>query len=191
MTRSEVFVGLHVLFASVWIGAAFLMALLGGRVASATRERTLGYVRDSEWLGLRLFLPASVLTLVSGVAAAREGPWGYDDLWIQLGLAAFAASTLIGVLVLGPGWARAAALAAQGADEPEVAERIGRLLVFGWLDVGVVLAAVWVMAVKPGRGDTVALAVVAAVPVLATALGVALRRRVPIDEAKLERPLTS
>jgi len=190
MTRSEVLVGLHVLFASVWIGAAFLMALLGGRAASAARERTLAYARDSEWLGLRLFLPASVLTLVSGVAAASEGPWGFDDLWVQLGLAAFTASTLIGVLVLGPGWARVTALAEQ-TDEPDVADGIGRLLVFGWLDVGVVLAAVWVMAVKPGRDDAVALVVMATIPVLATAVGLALRRRVPIDEAKLESPLAS
>ena len=134
MTRSELYLGLHVLSATVWIGAAFLMAVLGARLSgTADPQRVLGYVNDSEWLGLRLFLPASAATLVSGVLLLRESAWGFDTLWVQLGLAAFVASTVIGMLVFGPGWSRAAAVARPaGPDVERVRERIDLLLLVGW-----------------------------------------------------------
>lgn len=170
---------MHVLSATVWIGAAFLMALLGARLArAADPQRLLGYAGDSEWLGLRLFLPASAATLVSGLLLVRASPWDFGALWVQLGLAAFAASTVLGLAVFGPGWARVGAGArSAGPDVERVRERIDLLLLVGWVDVGIVAGAVWVMSVKPARGDAGALAIAAAILAAASAAGFALRRR--------------
>jgi hypothetical protein len=179
LTRSDLYLGLHVLAATAWIGAAFLMAVLGARLAtSPDPQPALGYVSDSEWLGLRLFLPASAATLVSGVLLVRTSPWGFDTLWVQLGLAAFVASTVIGMLVFGPGWSNVGAVArSAGPDVERVRERIDLLLLVGWVDVGIVAGAVWVMSVKPARGDAAALAIAAAIPTAAAAVGFALRSR--------------
>jgi uncharacterized membrane protein len=153
------------------------MALLGTRLAAADRQGVLGYVESSEWLGLRLFLPASVATLVSGVLLVRASPWDFDVLWVRLGLAAFVASTVLGVAVFGPGWARAGAATRSVGEDAAVDRRIDLLLLVGWVDVGIVAAAVWVMSVKPVRGDAAALAVAAAIPTAAAAVGFALRSR--------------
>jgi hypothetical protein len=179
LTRSELYLGVHVLSATVWIGAALLMAVLGARLAVTTDPRRLAaYVNDSEWLGLRLFLPASMATLVTGVLLVRTSPWGFDTLWVQLGLAAFVASTIIGTAVFGPGWSHVGAVArSTGLDAERVRERIDLLLLVGWVDVGIVAGAVWVMSLKPARGDAVALAIAAAIPAAAAAVGFALRSR--------------
>ena len=106
------------------------MAMLGARLAAtADPQRVVGYVSDSEWLGLRLFLPASMATLVFGVLLVRTSPWGFDTLWVQLGLAAFVASTVIGMLVFGPGWSKVGAVGrSAGPDVEQVRERIDLLL---------------------------------------------------------------
>ena len=155
------------------------MAVLGARLAAtADPQRVVGYVSESEWLGLRLFLPASMATLFSGVLLVRTSPWGFDTLWVQLGLAAFVTSTVIGMLVFGPGWSKVGAVArSAGPDVEQVRERIDLLLLVGWVDVGIVAGAVWVMSVKPARGDAAALAIAAAIPAAACAVGFALRSR--------------
>lgn len=180
MARYDVYLFLHVGAAVVWVGAAALMCLLGLRVdARAGDERRRVYIRDSEWLGVRLFLPSSLLTLVFGVLLVHEGPWTYGNLWVALGVGALAASTFLGVLVFGPGWARAAKLAeSETPGSPALSARLGRLLLAGWLDLGLLLAAVWLMVVKPTSGDTGALVVAGAIPAVAVAVGLVAQRRV-------------
>jgi hypothetical protein len=63
---------------------------------------------------------------------------------------------------------------AEGSDSPVVREQMRRLLLVSRLDLGVLLGIVVVMVVKPASGDTGALALAAAFPVAAAALGLAL-----------------
>ena len=178
MEAYDVYVSVHVAAAAVWVGSAFLQALLGLRIGLAPdAERQLGFARDAEWLGMRLYLPASLVTLVFGIPLVQESGWGFSELWIVFGFAAIGLSTLIGMAVFGPGWAAAARLAAaEGAASPEVRTRVERLLAFGWVDLGLLLGAVWAIAAKPSGDDTGAVAIAIAIPVAASVLGVALRR---------------
>lgn len=178
MSAYELYLLLHVAAAIVWIGAAFVIVLLSTR-ARAARDaaRLTAFVEEGEWLGLRVFLPANIAVLVSAVLLVHEGRWGYDPLWIQLGLAGFAVSFLSGAVFFGPGWRRVARrAAAEGVGAPAVASDVRRLLFGAWLDVGWLLAIVFVMTVKPEAGDRDALAVAAALPVVFALLGLALLR---------------
>lgn len=130
-----------------------------------------GFARDAEWVGMRLFTPASLLALAFGFLLVQEGPWSYDELWIDLGLAGFAITFLLGFFFLGPESGRLAKLIdAEGPGSPNVRARIRRILFVSRLDLGSLYAIIWIMAVKPSAGDEGALAVAAAIPAVAAVL---------------------
>ncbi len=176
MSAYELYLLLHVAAAMVWIGAAFLLVVLATRARASRDPARVGVlVEDAGWLGTRLFLPANLLVLVSAVLLVREGSWGLGALWIRLGLVGFVVSFLTGALFFGPGWGRMARLAeAGGIGSPVFEARLRRLLLGGWIDVGWLLAIVFVMIVKPTSGRWSALAVAAAIPIVFTLLAVAL-----------------
>jgi hypothetical protein len=179
MSAYDVYLFLHLTAAAVWIGAGFLEAVLGTRIVlSGDPGRRLDFAREAEWLGLRVFMPASLATLVFGVLLVVEGPLAFSDLWIVLGFVAIGLSTEIGMGFFGPGWSGTTRLAAaEGPDAPGVQARTARLLAFAWVDLGLLLGATWVMALKPTSDDLGALAIAAAIPVGATALGAVGRQR--------------
>jgi hypothetical protein len=178
MTAYELYLLLHVTAAIAWVGAAFLMVVLMTRASCAhASSRAVALAGDSEWLGLRLYLPANAVVLVSALLLVREGPWTLDMLWIGLGIAGFALSFAIGATVFGPGWARVGKLAHdEGADSPSVRARLQRLIVVSWLDLGILLAVVFVMVVKPTGDERATVALALAIPVCVTAMGLLLLR---------------
>ena len=178
MTGHQIYLLLHVLGAIFWVGTGVGMAVLASRVAAAgVPERMLEFARDSEWLGLRVFLPSNLLVLASGVLLVHEDGWGYDPLWIRLGVAGFALSFVTGAAVFGPQWPRLVELAeAEGIAAPRARQRLRRLLFASYVDLGVLLAVVTAMTLKPGPSDGAALALVAALPVSGAVAGLLVAR---------------
>src|SRR5262249_42391439 len=116
MSAYQLYLILHICSAIIWIGAGFLMTLLVTRAhAARDRARVRALVDDGAWLGLRVFLPANLIVLVSAVMLVHEGGWTYHPLWIRLGVLGFALSFLTGAMFFGPGWSRLAK--DDGSDE--------------------------------------------------------------------------
>lgn len=189
MNAYELYLLLHVGGAAVWVGSAFLMVVLLTRAVHAgDAERTSALARDSEWLGLRLFLPANLVVLVSAILLVEDGGFGWGRLWIMLGIAGFAASLVLGIAVFAPGWKRVVGLVrTEGADAPAVRAWTRRLLLFSRFDVGLLLGVVVVMVAKPTADDAGALALAAAIPLAVGAVALALFRTESEPE---ERPAT-
>jgi hypothetical protein len=173
MTAYELYLVFHVAGAIVWVGSGFLMVLLGTRSAlSRAREDMLSFARNSEWLGLRLYLPSNAIVLATAFLLVEKGSWGYDAFWIKVGLAGFAASFLIGAVFFGPGWARMRKLGEEGAEGFSAADRrMRQLLLMSWIDLGILLAVVFAMTLRPAEDDAAKVAVTVLIPVVATAIG--------------------
>jgi hypothetical protein len=143
--------------------------------------------RDGEWLGLRVFLPANLIVLVSAVLLVHEGHWGYGQLWVRLGVVGFAASFLAGASFFGPGWGRIERRATRdGVVAQSVESALRRLFIASWLDVGWLLGIVFVMTVKPTSSEWAALVVAAAIPVGFGIVGVLLLRGQATPAAAVE-----
>lgn len=160
---------LHVLCAVVWVGGGFCMTVLG--VVAATRKddaEMLGVVRSVAFLGNRLFMPASLLTVIFGVTMAFLGNlWG--ELWISIGLAGFVAAFLTGTFILGPTSIRMVAMLGEGRQGEAVA--LGRkVLQTAKFDYTVMLVVIADMVLKPGLGDVWLLAAMAVVLVAGAVL---------------------
>ena len=173
MTLYEFLLFLHVVAAIIWLGAGFVLAvLMFGAQLAGDREKEAGHHSDVDWLAERLFIPASMATLVFGLLLIAEGPWSFDQLWITLGLVGWLASFGIGILYFKPEAERIDKLAAEhGPDHPELRRRISRVNAVDRFELTILFLVVADMTLKPTGDDVGVLiagvAILAAVSLLA------------------------
>jgi uncharacterized membrane protein len=190
MSLYELFLALHILAVIAWIGSGFLLLVLANRAARAPDVEPLGRVIDATaFLGNRLFIPAALTTLAMGIGLTLEGSWGFDQLWIVLGLAGFATTFVTGTLVLKPRGDRIAELRRRdGRMTATATYEARRMLVLGRVDYLVLAMVVIDMAIKP-TGDDVGVLVAMALLVAAGVAYVVARYRAieaPMAEARPE-----
>lgn len=144
----------HVLSAVVWVGGAATVqvyALLALR--SGDPARVAGFASDTEFVGTRIFLPSSLILLISGILTvhASDGAWGYGQGWVRFGLVVIALSMVTGAAFLGPESGRIArATKAGGVASPEVQARIRRIFLVSRIELVLLIAVIFDMVVKPG-----------------------------------------
>ncbi len=152
MTLYEFLVFVHVLMVVVWVGGNVAIQVLAVRATHAKDPvRLAGFSADAEWIGLRVFMPASIVLLIFGIWAAIEGDWDFGQAWIAIGFAAFLFSFFLGMAFLGPESGRIKTLVEErGLDHPEVTRRTGRILLFSRLELLILVIAIWAMVTKAG-----------------------------------------
>jgi uncharacterized membrane protein len=144
----------HVLAAIVWVGGgatAQVYALLAVRTNDPAK--VAAFAGDTEFVGTRIFLPAALILLVSGILTVHEssGAWGYGQGWVQFGLVVITISILTGAGFLGPESGRIArATKAGGVESAEVQARIRRIFLVSRVELVLLMAVVFDMVVKPG-----------------------------------------
>jgi uncharacterized membrane protein len=143
----------HISMAVVWIGGGLMMQMFGLRATmSGDRERLRHLGEDIEWIGQRLFIPASLLAFLTGILLVVESDfYGFGDDWIVIGLVLYATTFLTGLLFLGPEAGRVGKLAAEGSQE--AGPRTARLIMVVRLDLVLLFVMLYDMAVKPDFGD--------------------------------------
>ena len=175
MSYYEVLLFLHILATIVWIGAAVCLQFLtyrGRETEDGQFLQSIGAM--SNWLAQRLFIPASLSTFVLGVLLTIEGPWSFDTLWVDLGLAGFAFSFLTGFFFLRVEGERIGkAIAAHGPRSPEAAFHMKRIEAVERLELVILTLVVAAMSIKP-TGEDEATIVIGAL-ILAAAVAVAAR----------------
>lgn len=152
---------LHVLFAVVWVGGGFAIMLLAIRADRAGDiDGMLRTMRATGELGNRLFLPASLLTLLSGLVLCWF--WlGFGDLWVVIGLAGFFTTAMIGSTIFKPTADRMSRMIAADGVTPG-ALAVGRgMLRIARLDYTIMLIVLADMVLKPTSGDSAILAAMA------------------------------
>jgi uncharacterized membrane protein len=152
LTNYTGFKFVHVLAAVVWVGGACVVqvyALLALRTNDPSR--VAAFAGDTEFVGTRIFIPASLILLVSGLFTVHEGGWTYSQGWIQFGLAIIVLSIIVGAGYLGPESGRIArATEAHGVASAEVQARIRRIFLVSRIELVLLLCVIFDMVVKPG-----------------------------------------
>jgi uncharacterized membrane protein len=149
VTLYEFLKTLHVLAAVAWVGGAILMQLLVYRLR-ASGPAFGGLFAQSEWLGNRLFMPASIVALVTGIWMTIDA-WEFEQAWIVIGLAGIAYSAVTGAAILGPTGQKIGALTAEkGPGDAEVQGLIDKMVRVSRIDLVVLIVVVANMVIKPG-----------------------------------------
>jgi uncharacterized membrane protein len=143
---------IHVLAAVVWVGGGFAIivtVLLLARRSPAETQLTV--IRATIQIGPPLFLPASLITLASGLALVFAAGWGWQPFTV-LGLVGIVFTACFGALFLGPASERALKLEATEGAEAAL-PHLHRLLRLALMDYVIQFAIVFLMVTKPGWDD--------------------------------------
>ncbi len=94
----------HVVGAVVWVGGGITLSLIGVRARRSGNLAVIGeFAGTLSYVGLRVFTPAVLVVLVSGVwLVLTSSEWNFKQLWVLLALGAFLVAFLIGALYLEP-----------------------------------------------------------------------------------------
>jgi uncharacterized membrane protein len=146
-------VTLHVLAAVIWVGGAFTLQMLATKaVRSNDPARVSALGADAQFVGQRVFFPASVAVLVFGIWLVIDSEaWAFGQAWIIFALIVSAASAVVGMAYFGPESQRISKLTEElGPEHPDVAVRIKRIFLVGRIELILLLLVVADMVVKPG-----------------------------------------
>jgi uncharacterized membrane protein len=146
----------HLASVTIWLGGAAAIQFFALRaLGSDDPARTAAFAADTEWVGMRVFLPASLLVLVAGILMVADSDfYGFGDDWVVIALVLFAITFLAGLLFFGPESGRIAKLiAAEGPASPAVQARVRRILALSRADLVLLYLVVYDMVLKPDFGD--------------------------------------
>jgi uncharacterized membrane protein len=151
MTWYTFFKSIHVITAVIWVGGAMMIQAFAFRILrTGDGKRQAEFAKDSEIIGMRVFIPASLILFFAAIGLMANGNWSWGQNWTVLGLIAFALSFIIGSAYLGPEGGRiAAAIEKGGPESPEAQMRIRRILIVSRAELVVLLTVIVDMVVKP------------------------------------------
>jgi hypothetical protein len=148
MTLYELLLFLHVACVILWLGSGTTLALVGvygrQRRDQALLER-LGPIGN--WLGPRVFGPAALGALGSGLWLVERGSWTYDPLWIRLGLGAYGITLVTNFAIRVP---LSRQLSQGRGDGRRLGQLLGNLALF---ELTVLFLTVADMVAKPTSDD--------------------------------------
>ena len=158
MSWYEFLLFVHVMGAIVWIGGAFIFQVYGTVLLRLGDPRQMAeFAGNAGRIGERVFTPAALVVVLAGVGLMIEGHWPWGRLWVIWALATFAATFLMGLLVIAP---MAKKLPVVGPTTSEGQELIRKIFSHLRIDLVFLISIVFAMTVKPTFDDgwTVAIA---------------------------------
>lgn len=156
---------IHVIAAVIWVGGGSALVVLGMAASRAGDDAAMvGVARNVIYLATHLFIPASLVTLLAGVAMVVLGQ-SFGDLWVIIGLCGFAITFLTGLLVLKPASDRIGAMTDRDGITPAAVAECRSLVRHAKFDHVVMFIVIADMVLKPGPGDHVVLSAMALVAI--------------------------
>jgi uncharacterized membrane protein len=151
MTSYEFWLFLHISAAIVWIGGAAVaqvFGLLAKRAGDPARSAAFG--QDMAFIGPKVFMPAALVVLITGVILTEDGNWPWSEPFVWLGIVGWGIVAFTGFAYLTRAMKRVGARMAAEGPSPALGTEMNRLVLLGRVLVLVLFVIVFVMVVKPG-----------------------------------------
>jgi uncharacterized membrane protein len=142
---------LHVLSALAWVGGGLAITLLVIRTErSGDTNRLLDLGEHADWIGSKVFVPATLVVLATGIAMTINGDLDWGQFWIVFGLVAWVTSAAIGIGYITPKVKRlTSVMSERGPADPEATRLLRNVTLAARIDVAFLLLIVIDMTVKP------------------------------------------
>lgn len=141
---------LHIAGAGTWLGANVVQMVVPRMALAQDPVVAAGWMRIGSALSRLVYMPASMLILVTGIVMVLQSPvYTFASVFVLVGLAVIVIGAVLGIVVFGPGADRAAA-AIESGDQSRIKTVTGRLAGFGALDTLLILTAIAVMVLRLG-----------------------------------------
>ncbi len=144
---------IHILAAIVWVGGAAYAQLYAIRATrSSDPTDVLRFMRSAEWIGTRVFLPASLVVILAGAYMVTQR-WSFSQAWVLVAIVLWLASAIMGAVYIGPRVKKAAEIGdAEGPTSPAYLALTSRLFLVSRLELISFAVIVALMVFKPGVG---------------------------------------
>ncbi len=151
MTWYELWLFLHLSAMALWIGGAVAVQVFSALAkTSGDPARSAALGKDTSVVVRWVFMPASLVVLVSGVLLVNEGNWDWSEWFVVLGLIGWAAVSFTGFGYLSRALSRVGMRMATEGPSPALGAEMSRLIFLARILILVLLVIVFVMVVKPG-----------------------------------------
>jgi hypothetical protein len=139
MTWYELWLFLHIGSVVVWIGGAVMGQVFGILTQRARNPlESAAYGRNMGWVANRVFLPSSIVVILTGMALTEDGSWGWDQPFVLVGLIGGLGIMAVAFGYVTPRLGRAGARMGQEGPSPELLAEMNRLV---WIARGLLLVA--------------------------------------------------
>lgn len=139
MTWYELWLFLHIGAVVVWIGGAVLGQVFGVLTQRARNPlESAAYGRNIGWVATRVFLPSSIVVILTGAALTEDGNWGWDQPFVLVGLVGGLGIIAVAFGYVTPRLGRAGARMSAEGPSPELLSELNRLV---WIARGLLLVA--------------------------------------------------
>jgi uncharacterized membrane protein len=143
----------HVIVAVLWVGGGATLAFLAIMTLRMNDPiRVAQFAHQAGKIGERLYTPSSLLVLLFGIGLMTndQSPWDWDMTFVQIALAGWALTFLVGFFYIRPTAAKlASAIEERGPTDPEAQRLIKNILVVTRIDILILLFIVFDMTAKP------------------------------------------
>ena len=151
MTWYELWLFLHISTAMVWIGGATVAQIFGVLAQrSGNPAQSAAFGSSMAFIGPKVFAPASIAVLITGVLLTEDGNWEWSETFIWLGIVLWAAVSLVAFAFLTRAMGRVGARMAAEGPSPELGAEVRKLVLLARILILVLFVIVFVMVVKPG-----------------------------------------
>ena len=148
MDLNQILLWIHIAAAGIWLGAGLMQSVAPPAIAGHGNQALAGWFRASTTFGRRIYMPVSILVLVTGVwMVLRIEAYGFGTRFVTVGFAAVIISVLLGLRVLTPA-AEKAADAIDSGDEAGVKSATKRMSTWGTVDLLILLLTMLVMVIR-------------------------------------------
>jgi hypothetical protein len=148
MELHEVMLVIHIAAAGTWLGTNILQAVVPGLAGGQGAEVAAGWYRVTAEFGKRVYMPASILILVTGVVLVlQDDSLSFGSLFVTIGFVMIVLGVLLGIFVFTPGSEKAAE-AIESGDPSRIKAATSRIAVFGTIDTLLLLFTMTVMVLR-------------------------------------------
>ena len=142
----------HIAAAIVWLGGGVVLSLVGLRARQSGDLAVLReFARDLSYVGLRVFTPAVIVVLLSGIGLVLlNSEFNFTQLWVLLALGGFILAFLIGAVYLSRSAIQLERAVSQNADLQAASQALRRWLVGYGVVLIILVFTLWDMIFKPG-----------------------------------------
>lgn len=142
---ASVLLFVHILAAGTWFGTNVVQALLNRRMQREPDEVAANWLRTTVAFGSRVYTPAAVLLLITGIWMIAINPaYDFENAFAIIGVVMVIIGAVLGARVFGPVGAAAAELREKGDAATSL---YSRLQTFGAIDTALltitIAAMVW------------------------------------------------
>lgn len=148
MTYREILLVLHIVGAGTWLGANVVQAIVPPAAARIGAATLAGWYRVTSVFSKRLYMPAALLILITGIALVIESDvYGFGSTFVTIGFGMIILGALFGILIFDPGGERAAE-AVESEDQGKIRSAVSRLTAWGLVDTLLLLFTITVMVLR-------------------------------------------